>query len=439
MVEKTAGIRHPPENESIDMIDVAEYMSREDVQSFISEANEEYYHWNDIFHRDLPEEVGSEELWFLVKFVRDTDSTKLNIDNLDLKYTRTDWIMEKLHQFDKALGGKYEATSIIPEDDKRSYLISAIMEEAIASSQLEGATSSREDAKKMLRRDEEPSDKSEKMILNNYKTIQKIKELKDRKLTPQLLKELHERITKNTLEKEEYEGKFRDGSMTVHDSRHNEVVHRAPDAEKAQEMIESLCEFAENDQKFIHPLIKASIIHFSIGYIHPFHDGNGRTARAVFYWYLVKEGYERVEYLSISRIIKNKPGQYRDAYVKSETDENDITYFIKFQFQVLDEALDELEKYIEKRMQEKEQLYSFQKLEGINERQVSALNEFAEDPQRMMTIKEHANTFDISYEAARLDLKELEEKEILTSKKRGRKKTYFRSDSFNEKIKEAKN
>lgn len=438
MVEKTANIRHPPENGDIEKIDVAEYLQRDDVQDFISKANKEYLHWDDIFHRDLPDSVEPEEIWYLIKFVRATDTRKISINGVDIEFNLTDWVLEKLHEFDKALGGKYEATSIIPEEDKESYLISSIMEEAIASSQLEGATSSREEAKRMLRRGEEPEDKSEKMILNNYKTIQKIKELRDKELTPELLKDLHESIAKDTMDKKNHEGRFRDGPMKVHDDIHKEVVHHAPEPEDSRELVENICKFANEEQEFIHPIVKASILHFLIGYAHPFHDGNGRTARAVFYWYLVKNGYERIEFLSISRIIKEKPGQYRDAYVKAETDQNDVTYFINFQLEVLDEALGDLEKYINKRMQEKEQLYSFQKLEGINERQVGVLNDFAEDPQRLMTIREHSNTYAISYESARQDLKALEKKGILESKKRGRKKVYFKSDNFDQKIKEAK-
>lgn len=40
-----------------------------------------------------------------------------------------------------------------------------------------------------------------------------------------------------------------------------------------------------------------------IAYMHPFVDGNGRTARALFYWYMLKSGYWLTEYLSISRVI----------------------------------------------------------------------------------------------------------------------------------------
>lgn len=439
MVRKTANVRHPPAKEDIQQIEIAEYLQRDDVRQFISKANEEYYHWDDLIYKELPEDTEPEELWYLIKYIRSTDYRLISIsEDLELKFDLTDWILEKLHMFDKYLGGMYEANSIIPEDDKRGYLVSSIMEEAIASSQLEGATSSREEAKKMLRRGDEPQNKDERMILNNYKTIQKIKEVDQSEMSLELLKDIHESISKDTLDREEYEGQFREGDMYIHDNSSGEVLHTAPDPDDAIEMLEDLCEFANADHSFVHPIIKASILHFSIGYIHPFQDGNGRTARAIFYWYLVKEGYERVEYLSISRIIKKKPAQYRDAYLYTETDENDLTYFIRFQLKVLDEALEELEEYIEEKMEEKEKLYSFQRLEDINERQIDILSEFAEDPQRMMTIKEHANTFNISDEAARLDLNNLVEKGILGSKRRGKRKVYFRSENFDEKLREAR-
>ena len=67
-------------------------------------------------------------------------------------------------------GGSWGASSIFPEDKttQELYLISSIMEEAIASSQMEGAATTREAAKDMLRKKISPKDKSQRMILNNY-------------------------------------------------------------------------------------------------------------------------------------------------------------------------------------------------------------------------------------------------------------------------------
>lgn len=83
-----------------------------------------------------------------------------------------------------------------------------------------------------------------------------------------------------------------------------------------------------------------------IGYDHPFVEGNGRTARALFYWSLARSGYWLMEYISISRLLKQAPAQYGSAYMYSETDENDTTYFILHQISIIERAIDALYEYL---------------------------------------------------------------------------------------------
>jgi Fic family protein len=73
-----------------------------------------------------------------------------------------------------------------------------------------------------------------------------------------------------------------------------------------------------------------------LGYDHPFLDGNGRTARALFYWAAANNGYWLMEFISISQIIKQSPAQYGKSFLYSEYDENDVTYFIVHQLSVID-------------------------------------------------------------------------------------------------------
>ena len=57
-----------------------------------------------------------------------------------------------------------------------------------------------------------------------------------------------------------------------------------------------------------------------LAFIHPFVDGNGRTARSLVYWYMMKKGYWLTEYLSISRIIYRNKAQYEKAFLYTEAD-----------------------------------------------------------------------------------------------------------------------
>ncbi len=96
--------------------------------------------------------------------------------------------------------------AVINAKTKQSYLIKSLIEEAISSSQLEGASTTRQIAKEMIRTGRTPKDHSEKMIFNNHKAMTFIREYKDETLTPSMIFELHKILTEGTLDKED-EGK----------------------------------------------------------------------------------------------------------------------------------------------------------------------------------------------------------------------------------------
>ena len=249
-------------------------------------------------------------------------------------------MQQKLHYLDFNFGAGLQKEQLLSDLDKHQYLSNALMEESIFSSMIEGATTTRVKAKDMLRKGKKPNNKSEQMILNNYKTIQYISENKSEEITIHKLFEIHKLVTENTLEEENC-GVFRNtNEVLVMNQITGEIVHTPPSFKKLEELMQSFCDFFNNNPKeeFIHPIVKASILHFLIGYIHPFVDGNGRSARALFYWYLLKNGYWLTEYLSISRVILKTKTQYEKAYIYSEIDEMNVSYFIHYQVKVLTQA-----------------------------------------------------------------------------------------------------
>ena len=85
-------------------------------------------------------------------------------------------------------------------EDRNRYLVSSLIEEAITSSQLEGASTTREEAKEMLRSGRKPRDRSERMILNNYHVMEQIRRLKQEPFTPERIIELHRIVTQDILD-----------------------------------------------------------------------------------------------------------------------------------------------------------------------------------------------------------------------------------------------
>ncbi|MEA2037152.1 MAG: Fic family protein [Nanoarchaeota archaeon] len=417
--------------------EIVKYLDREDIRSFISRVNNQYLYWDEFKYRPHPKSTKREMLWALVKLFRNADIKSVNIGKSKsflFKYKLTNNILQKLHEFDLNLGGSLGSNSLVPEEDREKCLVSSIMEEAIASSQLEGAATTRKVAKEMLKTSRKPRNKSEKMILNNYLTIKKIHKLKDKKLTKEMIFDIHKCITKGTLEEKKHEGIFRDANdIHVVDKITGKLYYSPPDYKLVPRLVDDFCDFANSNGNadFIHPIVKATILHFLIGYIHPFIDGNGRTARAIFYWYLVAHGYWLFEFMSISRTIIKSPSKYARAYLYTEKDENDITYFLNYQIRTIDLALSDLKEYIKREIEEKDKLYDFLKIEGINNRQAYILKKFSEKSKRTMTIKEVETTFDIVYQTARTDLLQLVDLGFLVKKKLGKAKFLFlRADSF---------
>lgn len=428
----------PPKITSNEINDAFKYLKNDSYNQLIKEAINKYLYWSEFKYKLDFGQIEPGALWTLVKLNRNLSAQIIKISDItgfEFKYNLTTNIQQKLHEFDLNLGGRLGGEEIIPSSDKNRYLISSIMEEAIASSQLEGAATTRKEAKEMLRQERKPRNKSEQMILNNYNTIRKLKELKGEKLTTELILEIHSSITKDTLSDSSHEGQFRKSNDISVVSSSGEVVYIPPDFEHLEKIMREFCIFANepNEKRFIHPIIRAAILHFLIGYIHPFTDGNGRTARAIFYWYLLKEGYWLMEYISISRMIVKSPAQYARAYLYSELDENDLTYFINYQLKTMGLAFDSLREYISRKIQEKQELYNFKKIKNINDRQIFILKLLSDDPKFTFTIKEMQNRFNTAYQTARTDVIGLEKYGLIQKNIIGKKKLiYYRSENFDE-------
>lgn len=411
-----------------------ELMQDEDIQAIMNEIQEEYIYWDKVKYKQVPSKITSQELWQLLKMKRLGNANFLWFGDYRFFWTVNNKLQGYLHFLDMNIGGTLESPSLVSSEDKSRYLISSLMEEAIASSQIEGAVTTRKKAKDMLRKNIKPTNKSEQMIVNNYLTIRRILEIKSEPLNRQSLLALHKLVTTDTMSNPAEEGAFRtDNEIDVIDSATGEVVHHPPDVENLDAILEDLYHFFNEDDQavFIHPLIKASIIHFMLGFIHPFADGNGRTARALFYWYLLRKGYWLTEYLSISRLILRAKAQYARAFQYTEIDEHDLTYFILFNLRTIQLSFEELRRYIQRKNEEKMKLSYFVKLGGISYKQAVILEWFYKEPSLLLTSKEAETRLAISQVSARKNLMQLVEKGFLTMLDLDKKTNGFiKSDKF---------
>jgi Fic family protein len=263
------------------------------------------------------------------------------------------------------------------------------------------------------------------MILNNYLTMKRIGEFKTQPLGKELIFEIHELVTRDTLEDSSSAGRFRTSQeeerIGVFDSE-NRLVHNPPPASALENRLQKICDFANQTEPFVHPVIRSIILHFMLGYDHPFVDGNGRTARALFYWSMLHHGYWLAEFISISQIVLQAPAQYGRAYLFTETDEADLTYFLLHQLSVVMRALDSLHEYISRKTHEIRNLEKeLQGIEILNHRQRALIRHAVRHPGKRYTVAEHQRSQNVSYESARSDLLDLVERRLLDKAMIGKK------------------
>ena len=379
------------------------------IMEFIAKHNKEYAHWDEVRYKKIPEDAKPEYVWALMKIMRDSQYRLLKFGSWTFKYVLLDEFQKKLHVLDKGTAGRLGSSlNTINTGGRDRYIISSLMEEAIASSQLEGAATTRKIAKELLRYKKKPINYSERMIVNGYRTMQQIIQEKEKNITPEKILELHRNITEDTLKNKVYEGRFRENNeVVVGDSVKVELIyHHPPDYKEVPLLVKELCEFANSeDDDFIHPIIKGIMLHFLIGFIHPFEDGNGRTARTLFYWYVLKKGYWLFEFMAISRIILRSKAKYGRSYLFTETDENDLTYFIDYNLNCTQEALSDMEEYITKKQKEQaDAMRLIKEIKGINLRQAEILKEFIKEPEKGFVVNEIMLSYGVAYDTARNDL-----------------------------------
>jgi Fic family protein len=358
----------------------------------------------------LPGEFPLPEVWQEIHKER-----RLKAENLALKdekgetfwYVNTKPLQAKLHQIDSR--GKDSLYSYIKPDIENELALDSIIEEAWASNIIEGAFTTRKRAQELVRRNLTPKDKNELMMKNNHQAMT-------------FILENHRIITQNTLDDPEYAGKFRDDEVFIWDKT-NTVIFKPMAQENIQESLNNLVTWVNthSEEDFIHPILKASIIHFFLVYVHPFFDGNGRTARAIFYSYLLKHKYDFFKYFSISALIAKQKEKYYKAIKEVEDYENDLTYFLLYSADVVLKSIDEILDKIAKKYQS-DIISKNINLRGVhlNRRQKRLIKILVDQDQKTMTTRRYEKIFKVSYGTARSDLNELSENRLLQKRKLGK-------------------
>ena len=408
-----------------------------------------YLHWDELRHRDPPEGLDHEQWWLGIKWGRQGLLQSLPLRDKagrPFVFGVPEPVQIDLHHIDQDAAGKIlSATQPATPAHKDDYLLRSLIEEAITSSQLEGASTTRKVAAAMLREGRPPRDRSERMIFNNFRTMRAIQGFKDEPLTPARLLEIHRLVSENTLGDPKDAGRLRQSDdIRVVNTEDGTTLHQPPAHNELQERLKRLCAFAnasEDQRPFVHPVLRAILLHFMIGYDHPFADGNGRTARAVFYWSMLRSGYWLAEFISISHILRRAPAQYGRAYLFTESDGGDTTYFLIHQLATIRKAIASLHDYLARKAKEQrslERLLSESPIlkSGLNHRQKALLTHALKHPGASYRVDGHQRIHAVVYQTARADLLALANLGLLEKIKEGRAFVFYAPDDLPRRMKE---
>ena len=145
--------------------------------------SDRYLHWDELKWRKPPGGVTQSEWWTGLKVGRSPLYKNVFLSDKSgahFNFCVPDLAQRHLHFIDQNLSGQITLTEVVTNPSTRDrYIVNSLIEEAITSSQLEGASTSRTVAKEMLRSGRSPRDKSEQMILNNFMAMQRVGELRN--------------------------------------------------------------------------------------------------------------------------------------------------------------------------------------------------------------------------------------------------------------------
>lgn len=406
-----------------------------------------YLHWNEFRHRasDRSGKDGltREEQWAAIRMSRAMRSQPMPLEDIGgrpFNFFLTARAFELLQEIDRQCGVALpSAESAMVREEPGRYQFDSLSEEALTSSWLEGAVITRSEAREMMRSQRPPSTGHERMVMNNYRTMRLLDELKEERLTPEMIQHIHREVTAGTLEKPAHEGCFRNDSdrVRVEDESTGEVLHTPPPATSLPGRMEKLCDFANQHgtNGFLHPVIRSIVLHFWMAYDHPFVDGNGRTARALFYWSMLRSGYWLAGFLSISHEILKAPKKYYTAFLHTETDGNDLNYFILHQLEIIVASIGSLHESVRAQKAGSETLRRKISVSGdFNHRQIALLQHALKHPSAQYTVVGHQHSHGTANQTAKNDLADLESKGLLQRGKKGKAFVYSPASDLSSKL-----
>ncbi|WNY28237.1 hypothetical protein MmiEs2_04210 [Methanimicrococcus stummii] len=215
------------------------------------------------------------------------------------------------------------------------YGMKAMEDEIVSTLSIEKIETQRESVRRILE-GQAPVSPSEEKAYGIKKALDFISDPSNR-ITAENLNKLYQMMINDYLEPE---SKLPPGELYRNDSVYiidsfGQPVHKGLDSEKLSDYVDNLILFIDNDSDEIDQVLKSAMIHYYFAYLHPYFDGNGRTARILQLWYLVQKGYTSALFIPFSLFVNQKKSVYYKSFklIAENTEESkvsDMTPFLYF-------------------------------------------------------------------------------------------------------------
>jgi Fic family protein len=289
----------------------------------------------------------------------------------------------------------------------------ALILEAHYSTHIEGTALTLEQAKRIFSGEEVKGIQADdrKELLNYKKAMDFVSTYlgKEDPVTEGLIREIHKILVQDVRGDQSSPGKYRQIQNYVVNSKTGEIIYIPPPPLEVPHMMQNFTQWLNKDKNMSDILI-AGITQFQFVHIHPFLDGNGRTARLLSTLILYKTGYDFKKLFTLSEYYdKDRPAYYKA--IQSVRENNmDMTFWLEYFTEGLSSQMDNIREK-SKRIIKYEEVLQDAELLGLKDRQINALRFIINN--QSISRSQYVEKFKVSLRTANYDLDLLRSKELI--------------------------
>lgn len=265
--------------------------------------------------------------------------------------------------------------------------------------------------------------KAKAEVLNYLKVLQDIPRLARDSITEQTICAIHRELMHEVLENPADCGTYRSIQVVVGNRFTGEVSFRPPASEEVPKLMEDLTVWHNGLAADRNPVLEAGICHYEFVRIHPFVDGNGRTARALASLVLSRRGFDTKRFFALDDYYDSDRPEYYKALRSVNPDTLDLTQWLEYFTRGVMVQIEQVRQRIIGLSLDVQKMKDFGQV-ALTERQMKIVE--AANKSQKITAGDIATMFGISRQSALKEAGKLLEMNVLTSVGKGRGAHYVR-------------